>query len=83
MIFFSGFAEAPFQRLFHGGVIIATGDAFDVVTAVVGLESALGGHYHAGGDRRFTQGVADVEAFQSCRDAVQLKQFLEVFKTFH
>ncbi|MNL06415.1 hypothetical protein D3C87_1270500 [compost metagenome] len=65
----------------HRSVVIARGDAFDVVASVVGLDRAFRAEHHAGGHRRFAAGVADVVTLQTLRWLVQVQHFGQGIET--
>jgi hypothetical protein len=67
--------KATRERLVHGGVVVARGDAFDVVAPVVGLQWPFRAENHAGCHGRLATGVADVEAFQPARLLIHIQRF--------
>ncbi|MNN20808.1 hypothetical protein D3C81_1341040 [compost metagenome] len=68
------------QRLVHGGVVVASGNAFDIEAAVIGLDRAFRAEHHATGHGGFAAGVADVVAFQALRHFIQAKHLGQGFE---
>ena len=66
-------AVAPHQHLTHGGVVVAAGDALDVVTAVLRTLHLVILEHHAGCLSRLAGRVADVETLDAKR--VELLDF--------
>ena len=64
-VFFHRATEPALDRLAHGGVVVAGGDAGNVEAPVLPAHGAAGVEHHARGHRGFAHGVADVEAFDA------------------
>ncbi|MNO75440.1 hypothetical protein D3C76_664860 [compost metagenome] len=65
----------------HGRIVVAGGHAFDVETAVIGLDRAFRAEHHAAGHGGLAAGVADVVALQALRYFVQAKHLGQGLET--
>ena len=62
LVVINRFAIATAQDLIHRRIVIARGDAGDIVSPVLRAQRTIAVKYHAGGDGLFAHGVADIKA---------------------